>query len=122
MSPTEPTAARTAPVSNEELEKANAELAAKVEFLNKKLQLVGSITRHDVLNQLTAVVGYNELLGMMIEDQKLKAFLEKERLAIEKIQRQFRFAKDYQNIAVEPPQWQSIRNCVTRVAEEFDVR
>ena len=28
-------------------------------MLNKKLLLVGSVTRHDVMNQLTAVIGYN---------------------------------------------------------------
>jgi signal transduction histidine kinase len=104
------------------LEKQNAELRAKVAFLENKLQLVGSVTRHDVLNQLTAIVGYNELLGMMIADPKLKSFLEKERQAIHKIQRQFQFAKDYQNIAVEPPRWQNIRNLVTRVSEDFDLK
>ena len=60
--------------------------------LDKKLSLVGSVTRHDVLNQLTAIIGYNELLTMMIEDPKLSGYLGKERAAIEKIQRQFRFA------------------------------
>jgi signal transduction histidine kinase len=104
------------------LEKENAELKAKVAFLQTKLQLVGSITRHDVLNQMTAIMGYNELLGMMIEDPKLKSFLEKERQAIDKIRRQFQFAKDFQNIAVEPPRWQNLRNLCTRVSEDFDLK
>ena len=103
------------------LEKENAELKARIAFLENKLQLVGSVTRHDVLNQLTAIVGYNELLRMMIEDPKLNSFLEKERQAIDKIRRQFQFAKDYQNIAVVPPRWQSIRNLATRVSEDFDL-
>src|SRR5512138_2680950 len=80
--------------------KTIADLEAQVAFLQKKLQIVGSDTRHDVLNQLTAIVGYNELLGMMVEDEKLKGFLEKEKSALAKIRRQFQFAKDYQNIAV----------------------
>jgi signal transduction histidine kinase len=104
------------------LEKENAELRATVAFLQEKLQLVGSITRHDVLNQLTAIMGYNELLGMMIDDPKLKSFLEKERQAIDKIRRQFQFAKDFQNIAVAPPRWQNIRNLCTRVSEDFDLK
>ena len=104
------------------LEKENAELKATVAFLQTKLQLVGSITRHDVLNQMTAIMGYNELLGMMIEDPKLKSFLEKERQAIDKIRRQFQFAKDFQNIAVAPPGWQNIRNLATRVSEDFDLK
>jgi signal transduction histidine kinase len=102
--------------------KTIAELTAKVAFLEKKLQIVGSVTRHDVLNQMTAIVGYNELLGMMVEDPKFKGFLEKEKLALNKMRRQFQFAKDYQNIAVDPPRWQNIRNLTSRVSEDFDVK
>jgi signal transduction histidine kinase len=98
------------------------ELMKKVAFLEKKLQIVGSITRHDVLNQMTAIVGYNELLGMMIDDPKFRGFLEKEKSALTKIRRQFQFAKDYQNIAVEPPRWQNIRNLAGRVSEDFDLK
>jgi signal transduction histidine kinase len=94
----------------------------KIAFLQKKLQIVGSVTRHDVLNQLTAIVGYNELLGMMVEDPKFRSFLEKEKFALNKIRRQFQFAKDYQNIAVDPPRWQNIRNLTNRISEDFDVK
>jgi len=58
---------------------------------------------------------------MMIEDPKLKTYLEKERQAIDKIQRQFRFAKEYQNIGVASPDWQNIRNTVSRVKEVLDL-
>jgi signal transduction histidine kinase len=97
------------------------ELRAALAFAEKKLQLVGSVTRHDVLNQLTAIVGYNELLGMMIEDPKLKSFLEKERSAVDKIRRQFQFAKDYQNIGANPPAWFPLRQIVRESAEEADL-
>jgi signal transduction histidine kinase len=98
------------------------ELRAKIAFLEKKLNIVGSVTRHDVLNQLTAVAGYTELLGMMIEDEKIKSYLEKETQAVDKIRRQFQFAKDYQNIAVEPPRWQNLNNTLHRVMEQIDTR
>ncbi|MDD1690774.1 MAG: HAMP domain-containing histidine kinase [Methanoregula sp.] len=102
------------------LEEENKKLKAEIAFLQKKLQLVGSVTRHDVLNQMTAIVGYNELLGMVIEDEKQKAFLERERYAVNKIRRQFQFAKDYQNIATDPPRWQNLANAVNRVKEALD--
>ena len=102
--------------------KTIAELTKKVAFLEKKLQIVGSVTRHDVLNQMTAIVGYNELLGMMIEDPKLRSFLEKEKFSLNKMRRQFQFAKEFQNIAVEPPRWQNIRNIVHRVSEDLDIK
>jgi signal transduction histidine kinase len=101
--------------------KTIAALEEKTAFLQKKLQIVGSVTRHDVLNQLTAIVGYNELLGMMVEDPKFRSFIDKEKLALSKIRRQFQFAKDYQNIAVDPPRWQNLRNLTSRVSEDFDL-
>ncbi|MEI7856183.1 MAG: HAMP domain-containing sensor histidine kinase [Methanomicrobiales archaeon] len=99
-----------------------AELKKSLEFALKKLQIVGSITRHDVLNQLTAIVGYNELLGMMVEDPKQRSFIEKEKLSIDKIRRQFRFAKDYQNIGIEPPRWQVLKNVIFRAVEDADLK
>jgi signal transduction histidine kinase len=57
-----------------------------------------------------------------VEDPKFRDFLEKERSALDKIRRQFAFAKDYQNIAVEPPRWQNIRNLAYRVREDFDTK
>lgn len=101
-------------------EEENAALRAEVEFLKKKLQLVGSVTRHDVLNQMTAIVGYNELLEMVIADEKQKSYIEREKVAVDKIRRLFQFAKDYQNLAVEPPRWQSLDNSVHRAMEAFD--
>jgi len=90
-------------------------------MLNRKLALVGSVTRHDVLNQLTAITGYTELLGMMIQDEKLLSYLGKSRSAIDKIRRQFQFAKDYQNIGVGAPRWQMVARVVSRMNDDFDL-
>jgi len=103
-------------------ELTKADLKRALEFALKKLQIVGSVTRHDVLNQLTAIVGYNELLGMMVKDPKQRSFIEKEKQAIDKIRRQFKFAKDYQNIGVEPPRWQLLKNVIHRAMEEADLK
>ena len=98
-----------------------AELKKSLEFTQKKLQIVGSVTRHDVLNQLTAIVGYTDLLLMMVQDPKLKSFIEKENHAIARIQRQFRFSKDFQNIAVESPIWQILKDIVHQESEEISL-
>ncbi|WP_158491340.1 sensor histidine kinase [Methanoregula formicica] len=97
-----------------------AALRAENEFLKKKLHLVGSVTRHDVLNQMTAIVGYNELLEMIVTDEKQKSYIEREKFAVDKIRRLFQFAKDYQNLAVEPPRWQGLDNVIHRAMEIFD--
>jgi signal transduction histidine kinase len=103
-------------------EQTQADLKKSLEFSLKKLEIVGSVTRHDVLNQLTAIVGYTELLGMMVEDPKQQSFIEKEKQAIYKIQRQFKFAKEYQNIGVEPPCWQSLKSVIHIAIEGVDLK
>jgi len=99
-----------------------AELKRSLEFALKKLQIVGSVTRHDVLNQLTAIVGYNELLGMMVEDPKQRMFIEKEMMAIDKIRCQFKFAKEYQNVGIGPPCWQMLTTVIHLAAEDADLK
>ncbi|MEN6396092.1 MAG: HAMP domain-containing sensor histidine kinase [Methanoregula sp.] len=94
----------------------------EVAFLKKKLNLVGSVTRHDILNQLTAVNGYTELLEMITEDPKMKSYIEKEQYALEKIRRQFQFSKDYQNLATEPPLWQSLASVIRRASDSVSIK
>jgi len=51
---------------------------------------------------------------MTVEDPQLKSYIEKERFALDKIRRQFQFAKDYQNLGNEPPVWQTVSSVVRR--------
>ncbi|MFA5221582.1 MAG: ATP-binding protein [Methanoregula sp.] len=94
----------------------------KVLFLEKKLEIVGGVTRHDVQNQLTAVVGYTELLEMTVTDPKERSFIDKERAALNKIRLKFQYAKDYQNIGTEPPQWQKISSVIHRTIDTYDLK
>ncbi len=104
------------PVLDQLIEKVSAMRRAQdeVAVLDRKLNLVGSVTRHDVLNQLTAVSGYTELLGMVAKDPQMKSYIEKIQFALDKIRRQFQFAKDYQNLGTEPPRWQSVASVIRR--------
>ncbi|PKL58480.1 MAG: sensor histidine kinase [Methanomicrobiales archaeon HGW-Methanomicrobiales-5] len=103
-------------------ERTDADVKKELEFALKKLEIVGSITRHDVLNQLTAIVGYTELLEMMVEDPQQRSFIEKEKQAFDKIRRQFRFAKDYQMIGVEPPRWHVLKMVIHQAIEAADLK
>jgi signal transduction histidine kinase len=97
-----------------------AMLKEALELADKKLQVVGSVTRHDVLNQMTAIMGYNELLRTMVDDEKLLHFLEIEHRASEKIRRIFAYSKVFQNIGSEAPVWQELARLVWQAREEID--
>jgi len=73
--------------------------------VNRKLNLLSSITRHDVANQLTVVHGYAQLAEMKEPDPVVRDFLKKIVSAVETIQRQIAFTKEYQELGVHAPAW-----------------
>jgi PAS domain S-box-containing protein len=84
--------------------------------MNNKLNLLNSITRHDILNQLTALLGYLEVMKMKFSDPAIQEIVDKEILAASTIQMQIMFTKDYQDIGVRSPQWFDLSKVIASVA------
>lgn len=72
---------------------------------NRKLNLLSSITRHDVANQLTVVQGYVQLAALRKPDGVTADFLAKIAAAIDTIQHQLDFARTYQDLGMQAPAW-----------------
>ncbi len=72
----------------------------------KKLNMLSSITRHDILNQIMGLRAYLELSKEDLKGTKHEAFINKESQAAEAIQRQIEFTKYYEDIGVNEPRWQ----------------
>jgi PAS domain S-box-containing protein len=93
----------------------NAELnkyADELRQINDKLNLLNMITRHDILNQLTAILGYLEMMQMKFPDPSLQKYIEKEINAAKNIQTQILFTKEYQDIGVQSPQWFDLKKII----------
>jgi len=85
----------------------------------KNINLLTSITRHDILNQLTVIVLHNEILKESIKEPALaKSVLEQERAA-KNIRRQIAFTKDYEKLGENLPQWVTLDRIFFRLLEEF---
>ena len=81
----------------------------------KKLNLMSSITRHDILNQLTVLLGYLELSEKEENNPTLADYLKWEKTAAENIQKQITFTRDYQDMGVKEPVWQNIGSVISYV-------
>jgi len=106
-------------VQNHEVKEVNVQLDASQKALlaaNKKLNLLSSITRHDIKNQLTALLMYIELLKMPDQDPGQKETIDKEEIVANNILRQIEFTKTYEEIGVNAPQWQNVAQLVSRIA------
>jgi PAS domain S-box-containing protein len=85
---------------------------------NKKLNILSSITRHDINNQLTVQVGYLEILEDMPPGPARDEYFKKVSTAAERISAMIRFTKEYENIGVIAPAWQDCRTLVDTAAKE----
>ncbi|HXX54724.1 MAG TPA: PAS domain S-box protein [Methanoregula sp.] len=91
-------------------DRKNAEKA--IRLANRKLTLLSSITRHDILNQITALDGYLHLSEAGLENpEKTGEFIEKEKAVSETLKRQILFTRDYENLGVKSPEWQDVSRC-----------
>jgi len=78
-------------------------------LLSKKLSLLGSMTRHDIVNQLTTIRGMLGLIKRKNTDTALTQLIENADDAAEKINKHIEFSKEYQKAGIEEPRWQNIR-------------
>ncbi|OPY31704.1 MAG: putative diguanylate cyclase [Methanomassiliicoccales archaeon PtaU1.Bin124] len=88
-----------------------------IRMANRKLNLLSSITRHDILNQLTMLMGYMEM------ERSGKGFREanflKMKHAARNIERQISFSKDYESMGVRSPEWQNVAEVFARAEQQF---
>jgi len=80
---------------------------------NKKLNLLSGITRHDILNQLTALRTYLELSLDCTRDPLMTDFIAKEQVIAAIIDQQISFTKDYQQMGMNAPAWQDITGTIS---------
>jgi PAS domain S-box-containing protein len=83
-----------------------------LELANKKLNILGSATRHDVLNSLTGLFGYLELAQSKTHDEILLRYIQKARAASEVIKKQMEFTKLYQEIGSKRPVWINVEHTI----------
>ncbi|PKL69671.1 MAG: hypothetical protein CVV30_08975 [Methanomicrobiales archaeon HGW-Methanomicrobiales-1] len=76
--------------------------------VNIKLNLLSSITRHDILNQLTVLQGYCGLIEGKTADSMTREWILKATQASEVIRSQISFTQHYQDLGMQKPLWQDI--------------
>lgn len=79
---------------------------------NKKLNLLSETTRHDILNTLTVLTGAIDLIRDEISDQAVSSYLHPVDKALDTIYRQILFTRDYQNLGITTPVWQSLQTII----------
>ena len=76
----------------------------------KKLKLLNSVTRHDILNQVTILSGYLSLITDCInEDERCHTHIERIHDASNSIKELIQFTAMYQDLGISKPVWNNIQ-------------
>jgi PAS domain S-box-containing protein len=86
---------------------------------NKKLNLLNNITRHDILNTITALLGCVDMANATKVPAEREELLNQIKELTRVIQRQIEFTREYQSVGVNAPTWQNIREILNRAIINF---
>jgi PAS domain S-box-containing protein len=92
----------------------------KIELMNEKLRVVGSLTRHDVRNKLSTITGYSHILKKKHPDQAdLVDGLDKMVQAVRESLKIFDFAKAYEQIGIEKLVFIDVEKAINEAVDMF---
>ncbi|MCQ1538116.1 PAS domain S-box protein [Methanocalculus taiwanensis] len=86
-----------------------------LQLTNAKLQLLSSITRHDILNKVMIAKGYLELAEEAQGEDVQADYLKEAQKATEAIQKQIEFTREYQQLGIQSPAWQTISSLIESI-------
>lgn len=88
---------------------------------NRKLTILSSITRHDILNQVTGLLGYLELLEDTVPDESDKGYIKRCLSITNTIRSQIAFTKLVDDIRIKSLSWQYAQQMVERVLKGYHI-
>jgi len=83
---------------------------------NRQLNLLTRITRHDINNNLTSILGYVDISEGIVSDPPLKENISKIKSLASAIQGHIRFSETYENLGNQEPQWQNLHHVINRLS------
>ncbi|WP_321508591.1 PAS domain S-box protein [uncultured Methanoregula sp.] len=82
--------------------------------INKKINLLTRITRHDVANQIAILRGFASIAMEKARDPVVLGLLEKIDRSVSTISQQIEFTKAYQELGMHAPGWHRIRDIIAQ--------
>lgn len=96
-------------------------MGAALKMANKKLNILSSITRHDILNQITSMNLYLDLVkGNAGGQESLGDFFNAAEAIMANLERIIVFTRDYEDLGVKEPEWQDVGAVIDREVGAFE--
>jgi len=80
-----------------------------------------SFTRHDILNTLTALMGYLDLARMRNQEPGLEDYMHKMQAMAERINAQVSATRDYQEVGIKEAMWVDLSSTIAAASSLLDL-
>jgi PAS domain S-box len=81
---------------------------------NRQLTLLGSATRHDALNKITAILGYLKIITLKCNDSEAKEVLDRAVATVVTLRSLMEFTRVYQDLGSQDPLWKDLDGVMPR--------
>ncbi|WP_292370985.1 PAS domain S-box protein [Methanoregula sp. UBA64] len=88
--------------------------------VNRKLNLMSAVTRHGILNKLTALNGYLDLIKTETPTPTVMQRIDRIETTAEAIRRQIDATRQYQDMGVKSPLWCNVSDCFETAVSHCD--
>jgi PAS domain S-box-containing protein len=88
--------------------------------VNRKLNLISSLSRHDILNRVSVLLGYLDRAKTMTSDTALLEHLNRLEVSTKTIGKLVQFTRDFKDLGMHPPQWFAVEEIIHGISRNFD--
>ncbi len=96
--------------------------AEALQQVNRKLNLLGTLTRHDVLNEISILLSNVEFALESVKDFRTQEYLKSIKSSADTIRTIIEFSRTYQDLGTRRPEWIKVKEGFMRAVEDFDLR
>jgi signal transduction histidine kinase len=82
---------------------------------NRQINLLTGITRHDILNNVSAILSMLDLVSLKVTDDSVRDYIRKIETATTTIQTQIESTRIYESLGSHEPQWQDLDRIIPRI-------
>ncbi|KUG11626.1 sensory transduction histidine kinase [hydrocarbon metagenome] len=88
---------------------------------HQKLNMLSSITRHDIMNKLLTLRGYTRLIQEEAQDLEIRTYADAIDHAARAIDEQLQFTRDYQDLGMQAPAWIRVADILDQVKGQLEL-
>ena len=96
-------------------------IQSALDLARKRLNFLNSLTFQDIQNSLFSLRGFLTLAKDTTSEEQVLSYLNQTLSPVQKIERVLRVAKQYQNLGIHPPKWQSVNEAYIFAVSHLDM-